>query len=113
MSPVRSVLFGFAVCAALLYVTLFASAGSLQVAMLVAMAVVLIWFATVDPRRLVDQNLVVNWRLFGLAAVGLALVVAAMVALASGTMFLVLSVGILGLVVGTVRAIRFSMQAEM
>jgi hypothetical protein len=99
-------LFGIVCCASLLWVFLFASAGAIEVATLLCTVATLIWFATVDRRRLVDGHRRPEWRLFLVAGIALTILVSAMKALGSGTMFLTLAVGTVGLVVGGVRAVR-------
>ena len=110
---VRSVLFGLAVCAGLLYMFFFATAGSVQVAVLVATIAMLIWFGTADPARMVDSHRRPHWRLFLLAGLGLALLISAMLALSSGTMLLTLAIGLVAIGIGLVRAIRHGFDGEI
>lgn len=96
-----------AIAAGAIWLTFFGSAGAVQVATLVAAVVSLIWFASVDPARLVGPSGRPHGMVFGLAAVGVALVVTAAVLLQTATLFLVgLVVAVAG-TVGAVRAIRF------
>lgn len=104
-----SVLFGAIVVGVLIYMFLFATAASIEIVMLLAVAGLVLWFATVDAGRLIGNHRQPNWRLFGLAALGLALLVSAMVALGTGTMMLTMGLGFIGLIVGAVRAIRFGL----
>lgn len=108
-SPIRAFLFGAIAVGVLLYMFLFSTAASIQVILLVAVAGLVFWFAVVDARRLVGRDRLPNWRLFGLAALGLALLMSAMVAFGTGTMLLTMGLGCVGLVTGAVRAIRFGL----
>lgn len=93
----------------LLWLTFFAGPGSVEIATLIATLATLVWFATVDPSRLVNASRRPHVMLFGLALVGLALLVTAATFLSSGTTFLILATGLAALTVGFVRAIRFGM----
>jgi peptidoglycan/LPS O-acetylase OafA/YrhL len=109
----KTVLFGLAVCGGLLYMFFFATAGSIQVAVLLGTIAMLLWFGTAHPARLVDANGKPQWRLFMLAIVGLALLLSAMVALSSGTMLVTLAVGVVAIAVGVVRAIRHGLRGQV
>jgi hypothetical protein len=85
---------------------LFATPGAVEVATFLATLAMLVWFATVEPARLVDEQGRPQWRLFLLAGVGLAVLISAIRVLASGTMLLTLAVGFSALVVGAVRSVR-------
>ena len=80
----KTVMFGLVVCGALLYMLFFATAGSIQVAVLLGTIAMLLWFGTAHPARLVKADGRPHWRLFMLATIGLALLVSAMVALSTG-----------------------------
>lgn len=108
----KSVLFGLGVCAALLYMFFFATAGSVQVVVLLATIAMLIWFGTADPARMVDIRLRPHWRLFLLAGLGLALLISAMLVLSSGTMLLTLALGLAAIAIGLFRAIRHGLKEE-
>lgn len=108
----KSVLFGVGVCAGLLYMFFFATAGSVQVVVLLATIAMLVWFGTADPARMVDSESRPHWRLFLLAGLGLALLISAMLALSSGTMLLTLAIGLIAIVIGLVRAIRYAIDGE-
>ncbi len=102
----KSVLFGLGVCAGLLYMFFFATAGSVQVVVLLATVAMLLWFGTADPARMVDSQRRPHWRLFLLAGPGLALLISAMLALSSGTMMLTLAIGLIAIAMGLFRAVR-------
>lgn len=74
-----------------------------------ATVVTLVWFATVDSSRLVDEGGRPQLLLFGLGAIGVALLVTAATFLSSAVTFLILLLGIAALVTGLVRAIRYGM----
>lgn len=74
-----------------------------------ATVVTLVWFATVDSSRLVDEDGRPQLLLFGLGAIGVALLVTAATFLSSATTFLILVLGIAALIIGLVRAIRYGM----
>lgn len=90
----------------LLWLTFFSAPGAVEVATLVAAVGTLVWFATVDVVRLVDEERRPQVMLFGLATVGLALLVTAATFLSSAVTFLILGVGLAAIVTGLVRAIR-------
>ncbi len=85
----------------------FAGPGTVEVATLVAAVVSLIWFATVDAGRLVDDRGRPNAMLFGLAFLGGALLVTAAALISTGISFLTLAAGTAALVTGLTRAIRW------
>lgn len=109
---VKTVLFGLGVCAGLLYMFFFATAGSVQVVVLLATIAMLLWFGTADPARMIDARRRPHWRLFLLAGLGLALLISAMLALSSGTMLLTLGIGLVAIAVGLFRAIRHGIDEE-
>ncbi len=94
------------IAGAAIWLTFFGSAGAVQVATLAAAVVAFIWFASVDPARLVGPSGRPHGMVFGLAAVGVALVVTAAVLLQTATLFLVGLVVAAAGAVGAVRAIR-------
>ncbi|HJR93314.1 MAG TPA: hypothetical protein VJ938_12795 [Acidimicrobiia bacterium] len=107
MKPmVRELAFGLASVAVVMWLTFFAGPGSVEVATMAAAAVALIWFATVEAERLVDDRGRPHVMLFGLAALGGALLLTAATMLSSGTTFLTLAIGAATLVTGLVRALR-------
>lgn len=101
-------MFGLVAAAVLLWLTFFAAGpGTVEVATLAAAVVALVWVATVDPARLVDEAGRPQMLLFGLAALGLALLVTAATFLSSATTLLTLAVGLGGLITGMTRAVRY------
>jgi hypothetical protein len=105
-TPVRDVAFGLVVAASVMWLTFFGGPGTVEVATLAAAGVTLIWFTTCDPSRLVDDERRPHILLFGLAIMGVALLVTGAAVLSSGTTFLTLAVGGIGVAVGLARAIR-------
>ena len=103
---IKAMLFGVGVSAALLYMFFFATAGSIQVVVLLGTGALLLWFGTAPAGRLVDADGRPQWRLFWPAGVVIAVLVSAMVALSSGTMLLTLAVGLAAVATGLVRAVR-------
>lgn len=105
----RDLVFGIGVCAAVLWLTFFATPGTVVVATLVVAVVALIWFSTVETARLHDDGGRPHVLLFGLTLVAGALVITAAVFISTPTVFLVGMVVIGAGVVGLVRAIRAAM----
>ncbi len=95
------------IAAVALWLTFFGSIGLVQVATLAAAVVAFIWFGSVDPRRLVGPSGRPHPMVFGLTALGIALVVTAAVLLQTATLFLIGLVAAVAGTVGFVRAIRF------
>ena len=109
---IKTVLFGLTVCAGLLYMFFFATAGSVQVVVLAVTVAMLLWFGSANPARLVDGNGRPHWRLFLLSALGMALLVSSMLVFSSGTMLLTLAIGLVAITIGLVRAIRHGLSPE-
>lgn len=97
---------------AILWLMFFAGPGTVEVATLVAAVVSLIWFATVDARRLVDDRGRPNPMLFGLAFLGGALLVTAAALISTGISFLTLAAGAAALVTGLARALRWGITPQ-
>lgn len=108
---IKAIGFGVLACGGILYMFFFATAGSIQVIVLVGTVGMLLWFGTVHPGRLVNEHRRPHLRLFTLAALGLALLISAMLALSSGTMLVTLAVGLVAIGVGLVRAVRFGLSS--
>lgn len=110
---VRDLAFGLVSVFALLWMMFFAGPGTVEVATLAAAVAALIWFATTDPTRLVDQAGRPHPILFGLALLGIGLLVTAAAIFASSTTFLTLVVGMTALITGVVRAVRRGLARPM
>lgn len=108
----KTILFGVVVCAGILYMFFFATAGSVQVVVLAVTIAMLLWFGSASPARLVDGNRRPHWRLFLLSGLGLALLISSMLALSSGTMLLTLTIGMAAIAIGMFRAIRYGLDRE-
>lgn len=109
----RAGLFGLVSAGAILWLAFFAEGpGSVEVATLAVAVGAFVWFATVDPARLVGASRRPQPMLFFLAAVGLSLLVTAAALLASVVTFLILAVGIAGVTIGLVRAVRHGLAPE-
>ena len=105
----RDLAFGVLVCGAILWLTFFATPGSVIVASLVIAVLALIWFSTVEISRLREETGRPNVLLFGLTLVAGALAVTAAVFISTPTVFLIGLVVITAGVIGLVRAIRAAM----
>lgn len=103
---VRDLAFGLISVAALVWLTFFAGPGMVEVATLAAAVVALIWFASVDPSRLVDEQGRPHIMLFGLSVLAGGLLVTAATFISTTTTLLTLAVGAAAIVTGLVRAIR-------
>ena len=109
---VREVGWGALVAGGAIYLTFFGTAGSVEVATLIVAVGALIWFASVDPRRLVDDALRPRFGLFALSALGVAIVLTAALVLGTGTMLAVTAITAAAWVVGVVRAVRLRLAAR-
>lgn len=105
----REFIFGVGAAFTVLWLTFFASPGSVMVATLIASVVVLIWFSTVEAERLRGAGGAPHPMLFGLTFLGGALVITAAVFISTPTVFLVGIVVITAAIVGLVRALRATM----
>lgn len=105
----KALIFGIVSAFFLLWLTFFAGPGMVEVATLAAAGVALWWFATVDPARLVDESQRPQILLFGLAVLGLALLVTGAALISSATTFLILGVGLAAIITGFVRSVRFGL----
>lgn len=106
----KALAFGIASAVFLLWLTFFAGPGMVEAATLAVAGVAWWWFATVDAARLVDESHRPQIVLFGLAVLGLALLVTGAALISSATTFLILGVGIAAIVTGFVRAIRHTLE---
>lgn len=103
----RDLAFGILVAGLALGLTFFGTAGAVELTTLAVAIAGVIWFATVDPRRLVDESDTPNLMLFGLTTLGVGVVGTAAVIIQTTTLFLVAAVVLVGGITGLVRAIRF------
>ncbi len=108
----RDLTLGIGFVAIILWLTFFASAGSVQVATLIAAVAMGIWFASVPPHRLVDDRRRPHPLVFGLTLLGALLVLVAAAVISTATVFLVGLITLTGAGVGLVRAVRFGMHTN-
>jgi fucose permease len=106
----RDLTLGIGAVAAILWLTFFATPGSVEVATLIAAVGTGIWFASVSAHRLVDHRNRPNPMVFGLTALAAMLVLAAAAVISTATLFLVVFITVVGGTVGLIRAIRFGLQ---
>jgi len=111
-TPVRDLAIGVGAAGAVLTLFFAGTAGTVGAATLVATVVALIWFAQVDPARLVDDRGRPAPMLFLLGAVAVALMVTAALLLRTVTQYLAMFVALAAVITGVVRAIRFAMLPE-
>lgn len=102
----RDLALGIGAAFFVLWLTFFGTAGAVEVFTLVAAVGALIWFASVDPERLVDGNRRPHTMVFGLSLLACALVLTSMLVMQTATLFLVAAVMAAALVIGVTRAIR-------
>ena len=105
-SPIRDVAIGVSTAGALLWIFLWGSIATIQVLTLIGAVTALIWFATTDQARLRQPSTGgIDIGLFGLAAVGVALLVVGVVFVGTVTSYLQLLIGLAAVTVGLVRAL--------
>lgn len=102
---VRDLAVGAGASGTALYLTFFGTAGTVEVATLVATVTALIWFATVDAHRLRDDRGRPHLLLFLLALTGASLVLAATLMLRTATLFLALALVVAAVAAGLWRAV--------
>ena len=102
---VRELASGIAMIAFLLWLTFFGTEGFVELATLAAAVVMLIWFATVDPRRLMDSPRQPSFMLFLLAMMGFAVVLTAALIIGTGTLLFVALLTLVSIGVGFARAV--------
>lgn len=102
---VRDLSAGVASIAFILWITFFSTAGFVEVAMLGVAVGLLIWFATVEPPRLLDSPHRPSVMLFFLAALGLAVMLTGALILATATMLFATAIGVVAVGVGLARAL--------
>lgn len=103
---VRELAFGLISVAVVMWLMFFAGPGTVEVATLGVTIAALVWFATVEPSRLVDERGRPQAMLFGLAGLAGGLLLTAATFLSSSTTLLTLGVGVAAFVTGLVRAVR-------
>jgi hypothetical protein len=106
-TPVRDLAIGISVAAGCLGLVFFGTVGMVEAAILILVVVILIWISTVDARRLVDERGRPALMLFGLGALGIALVFTAAVMISTVTEYMILLVGVTAWSIGLLRALRF------
>lgn len=107
-SFVRDLAIGVGTVAFIIWITFFGTEGIVEIATLAVAVALLIWFASVEPQRLMEGPRRPDPMLFLLAGVGLALVLTSALLLKTGTLFLILFLTIVAVGVGLVRALAFS-----
>jgi uncharacterized membrane protein len=101
----RELASGIAMIGFLLWLTFFGTAGFVDLATLAASVVMLIWFSTVDPTRLMDAPRQPSVMLFLLALMGFAVVLTAALIIGTGTLLFVALVTLVSIGIGFVRAV--------
>ncbi len=101
----RELAAGIGTVAFLLWITFFSAAGAVDIATLAVAVVMLIWFATVDPARLMDGARTPSLMLFLLALMACAFVLTAALIIGTATLFLVTFLTFSAVIVGLVRAL--------
>jgi uncharacterized membrane protein len=90
----------------LLWLTFFGTEGFVELATLAAAVVLLIWFATVEPSRLMDGPRQPSVLLFLLAILGFAVVLTSALIIGTGTLLLVALLTLVSIGVGLFRAVE-------
>lgn len=103
----RELASGTAMVGFILWLTFFGTAGFVELATLLVVVALLIWFATVDPVRLMDAPNRPSLMLFFLGLVGCGLVLTAALILETGTLLLIAVLTLIALGVGLSRALAF------
>ena len=106
-TPVRDLAIGIGAAFVALGLVFFGTVAAVEIATLALTVVMLIWFSTVDPSRLVGPSGRPAAILFGLAALGVALVLTASLFLRSLTQYLGTALALSAFVVGLTRAVTF------
>ncbi len=92
----------------LLWLTFFGTEGFVELSTLAAAVVMLIWFATVEPTRLMARPRQPSAMLFLLAIMGFAVVLTAALILRTGTLLFVALLTLVAIGVGFARAVGHS-----
>lgn len=101
----RELASGIAMVAFILWLTFFGTEGLVELATLAVAVSVLIWFATVDPSRLMTHTHRPSSMLFFLAAIGCALVATGALIIRTATLFFVSLLTIAATLIGFARAL--------
>lgn len=101
----RELASGIAMIGFLLWLTFFGTEGFVELATLAAAVVMLIWFSTVEPTRLMDSPRQPSVMLFLLAAMGFAVVLTAALIIGTGTLLFVALLTLISIGVGLARAV--------
>ena len=101
----RELASGIAMIGFLLWLTFFGTEGFVELATLAAAVVMLIWFATVEPIRLMDSPRQPSVMLFLLALLGFAVVLTAALIIGTGTLLFVALLTLVSIGVGFARAV--------
>lgn len=104
-TPVRDLAIGIGTGMGAIALVFFGSAAAVEVATLVLAVAMLIWFATAPVSRIVDAPGRPSLMLFGLAALGLALMGTAAIFLGTLTVYLSTALVTASIVVGLVRGL--------
>ncbi len=102
---IRELAAGIAMIGFLLWLTFFGTEGFVELSTLAAAVAMLIWFATVEPARLMDGPRQPSTMLFLLAIMGFAVVLAAALIIGTGTLLFIALLTLVAIGVGFVRAV--------
>ena len=102
----RDLASGIAMVAFILWITFFSTEGFVEIATLAVAVAMLIWFASVEPDRLMDGPRQPSVMLFTLGGLAVALVLTAAVLLQTGTLLFVAFLTLCAVAVGFVRALN-------
>lgn len=104
---VRDLAAGIVTVGFVLWLTFFGTEGFVELATLAAAIAMLIWFATVEPHRLMDRPRQPSTALFLLAVTGFAIVLTAALIIGTGTLLLIALLTFVAVAVGLGRAIAY------
>lgn len=102
---IRELASGVAMIGFLLWLTFFGTEGFVELATLAAAVALLIWFATVEPGRLMDGPRQPSVMLFLLGGMGFAVVLTAALIIRTGTLMFIALLTLVSIGVGLTRAI--------
>jgi hypothetical protein len=101
----RDLAVGIATVSFIIWLTFFGTEGFVELATLAAAVAMLIWFATVEPNRLMDGPRQPSTMLFLLGLMGFALVLTAALIIGTGTLLFIALLTLLAVVIGFSRAV--------